>query len=305
MKKWLLRTALLALPPALLCALVRLLPGFAARWSAWIARPMLRWIASIGGRLPFSLLEWGALALILVLCIGFILRLCRNGIRHAAAHLLRRIGILLMVLIHLTVALWYPLYFAEAPLHITATPAQLAASCRVLMDGLSASSLDFSVLPDDLPAKQAAFPIWMDALNLAGFASFLSGEALISPELPDAAVPFVAVHESMHTLGHADEGMTNLAAWNACLRRGNLYADSARLWALKDSLALLRRMDSDAWSVVRGELPPEIDVLLTQLGGETAPPGNAALAALKLLGLAEHAQSYDILALWLAADISI
>ena len=210
-----------------------------------------------------------------------------------------------MALIHLTVALWYPLYFAEPPLQITVAPAQLAASCRVLMDGLSTSSLDFSVLPDDLPAKQAAFPIWMDALNLAGFASFLSGEALISPELPNASVPFVAVHESMHTQGHADEGETNLAAWDACLRQGGLYADSARLWALKDSLALLRRMDSDAWSIVCGELPPEIDVLLTQLGGETAPPGNAALAALKLLGLAEHAQSYDILALWLAADISI
>lgn len=305
MKKWLLRTALLALPPALLCALVRLLPGFAARWSAWIARPMLRQIASIGGKLPFSLLEWGALALILALCIGFILHLCRRGMMHAIVHLLRQIGILLMALIHLTVALWYPLYFAEPPLQITVAPAQLAASCQVLMDGLSASSLDFSVLPDDLPAKQAAFPIWMDALNLAGFASFLSGEALISPELPDAAVPFVAVHESMHNLGHADEGETNLAAWEECLRRGGLYADSARLWALKDSLALLRRMDSDAWSIVRGELPPEIDVLLTQLGGETAPPGNAALAALKLLGLAEHAQSYDILALWLAADISI
>ena len=300
-----LRTALLALPPALLCALVRLLPGFAARWSAWIARPMLRRIASIGGKLPFSLLEWGALALILVLCIGFILRLCRRGMMHAIVHLLRRTGILLMVLIHLTVALWYPLYFAEPPLHITATPAQLTASCRVLMDRLSASSLDFSVLPDDLPAKQAAFPIWMDALNLAGFSSFLTGEALISPELDDAAVPFVAVHESMHTLGHADEGRTNLAAWDACQRRGGLYADSARLGALKDSLALLRRMDFDTWSIVRGELPLEIDVLLTKLGGETAPPGNAALAVLKLLGLAAHAQSYDILALWLAADISI
>ena len=145
----------------------------------------------------------------------------------------------------------------------------------------------------------------MDALNLAGFSSFLTGEALISPELDDAAVPFVAVHESMHTLGHADEGRTNLAAWDACQRRGGLYADSARLWALKDSLALLRRMDFNTWSIVRGELPLEIDVLLTKLGGETAPPGNAALAVLKLLGLAAHAQSYDILALWLAADISI
>ena len=210
-----------------------------------------------------------------------------------------------MVLIHLTVALWYPLYFAEPPLHITVAPAQLAASCRTLINEFSASSLDFSVLPDDLPAKQAAFPIWMDALNLAGFASFLSGEALISPELPNASVPFVAVHESMHTLGHADEGMTNLAAWDACLRRGGLYADSARLWALKDSLALLRRMDSVAWSSIRSELPPQLNHLIDQLGGETAPPGDAALAALKLLGLAEHAQSYDILALWLAADISI
>ena len=293
------------LPRALLCALVRLLPGFAARWSAWVARPMLQTISLFGGRLPFSLMEWGALVLLIALSIGFLLRLCRRGVIQAIVHLLRRICTLLLALIWLTAALWFPLYFAEAPLQITVTAAQLTASCRALIDGLSASSLDFSTLPDDLPAKYSAFPLWMDALNLAGFASFLSGEALLSPELPGAAVPFVAVHEFMHTLGHADEGMTNLAAWDECLRRGGLYADSARLWALKDSLALLRRMNCDAWSVIRAELPQEIDVLLTQLGGETAPPGDGALAVLRLLGLAEHAQSYDILALRLAVETSV
>ena len=305
MTRRLLRAALLALPPALLCALVRLLPAFAARWSACVARPMLRRIASIGGKLPFSLMEWGALALIFALCIGFILRLCRRGMMHAIVHLLRRIGIRLMVLIHLTVALWYPLYFAEAPLHITATPAQLTASCQALVDALSASSLDFSALPEDLPAKHPAFPFWMDALNLAGFASFLSGEAMISPELDDAAVPFVAVHEFMHTLGHADEGATNLAAWDECLRRGGVYADSARLWALKDSLALLRRMDSDAWSSIRSELPPQLNHLIDQLGGETAPPKGGALAVLAPLGLSESVQCYEILALYLAAGMSV
>lgn len=293
------------LPPALLCALVRLLPGFAARWSAWVARPMLQTISLFGGRLPFSLMERGALALLIALGIGFIYRLCRQGLMHAIVHLLRRICTILLALIWLTAALWFPLYFAEAPLQISVTAGQLTASCSALIDGLSASSLDFSTLPDDLPAKHSAFPFWMDALNLAGFASFLSGEALISPELPGAAVPFVAVHEYMHTLGHADEGATNLAAWEECLRRGGLYADSARLWALKDSLALLRRMDTDAWSGLRGELPQKIDALLMLLGGETAPPGDGALAVLRLLGLAEHAQSYDILALRLAVETSV
>ena len=305
MTRRLLRAALLALPPALICALERLLPDFAARWSDWVARPMLKRIALIGGRLPFSLMEWGLLALILALCIGFILRLYRRGVMQAIVHLLRRICTLLMALVWLLAALWYPLYFAEAPLRITATSAQLAASCRVLIDELSASPLDFSVPPDDLPAKHPSLPFWMDALNLAGFASFLTGEALISPELDGAAVPFVAVHEFMHPLGHADEGQTNLAAWEECLRRGGLYADSARLWALKDSLALLRRMDSDAWSAVRRELPPQLDRLLTQLGGETAPPGDGVLAVLAPLGLAESVQSYEILALYLAAQMPV
>ena len=273
MKKWLLRAALCTLPPALLCALVRLLPNLAARWSDWVARPILKTISSVGGRLPFSLMEWGALALLIALGISFILRLCRQGVLHAIVHLLCRICTLLTALIWLTAALWYPLYFAEEATRITATPAQLAASCRVLIDDLSISSLDYSVPPEDLPAKQAAFSFWMDALNLAGFASFLTGEALISPELEVAAAPFVAVHESMHTLGHADEGAANLAAWAECLRRGGVYADSARLWALKDSLALLRRMDPDAWSSIRSELPPQLDHLIAQLGGETAPPG--------------------------------
>lgn len=305
MKKRLLRAALLALPPMLLCMAVRLLPDFAARWSAWVARPMLQTIALIGGRLPFPLMEWGVLALLVALCIGFIYRLCRRGVLHAAVCTLKRICLLLMALVWLLAALWYPLYFAEAPLRITVTSAQLAASCRTLIDDLNADSLDFSEVPDDLPAKYAAFPGWMQVLNLAGFASFLTGEALISPELPNAAVPFVAVHESMHTLGHADEGRTNLAAWAECLRRGGVYADSARLWALKDSLALLRRMDSDAWSSIRSELPPQLEQLLTQLGGETAPPGDAALAVLAPLGLAESVQNYEILALYLAAEMPI
>lgn len=305
MKKRLLRAALCTLPPMLLCMAVRLLPDFAARWSAWVARPMLQTIALIGGRLPFPLMEWGVLALLVALCIGFIYRLCRRGVLHAAVCTLKRICLLLMALVWLLAALWYPLYFAEAPLRITVTSAQLAASCRTLIDDLNADSLDFSEVPDDLPAKYAAFPGWMQVLNLAGFASFLTGEALISPELPNAAVPFVAVHESMHTLGHADEGRTNLAAWAECLRRGGVYADSARLWALKDSLALLRRMDSDAWSSIRSELPPQLEQLLTQLGGETAPPGDAALAVLAPLGLAESVQNYEILALYLAAEMPI
>ncbi len=305
MKKRLLRAALCTLPPMLLCMAVRLLPMFAEHWSAWVARPMLQTIALIGGRLPFPLMEWGVLALLVALCIGFIYRLCRRGVLHAAVCTLKRICLLLMALVWLLAALWYPLYFAEAPLRITVTSAQLAASCRTLIDDLNADSLDFSEVPDDLPAKYAAFPGWMQVLNLAGFASFLTGEALISPELPNAAVPFVAVHESMHTLGHADEGRTNLAAWAECLRRGGVYADSARLWALKDSLALLRRVDSGAWSSIRSELPPQLDRLISQLGGETAPPGDGALAVLAPLGLAESVQNYEILALYLAAEMPI
>ena len=305
MKKRLLRAALCTLPPMLLCMAVRLLPMFAEHWSAWVARPMLQTIALIGGRLPFPLMEWGVLALLVALCIGFIYRLCRRGVLHAAVCTLKRICLLLMALVWLLAALWYPLYFAEAPLRITVTSAQLAASCRTLIDDLNADSLDFSEVPDDLPAKYAAFPGWMQVLNLAGFASFLTGEALISPELPNAAVPFVAVHESMHTLGHADEGRTNLAAWAECLRRGGVYADSARLWALKDSLALLRRVDSGAWAAIRSELPPQLDRLISQLGGETAPPGDGALAVLAPLGLAESVQNYEILALYLAAEMPI
>ena len=303
MTRRLLRAALFILPPALLCAAVRLLLDFAARWSDCVAQPILRTISSVGGKLPFSLMEWGALALLTMLCAVFIHRLCWNGILHAVVCTLKRVCMLLLALVWLTAALWYPLYFAEAPLRITVTPAQLAASCRALIDELAAAPLDFTVLPEDLPAKQAAFPIWMDALNLAGFASFLSGEAMISPELHGAAVPFVALHEHMHTLGHADEGAANLAAWDECLRRGGVYADSARLWALKDSLALLRRMDCDAWSACRAELPPQLDRLIIQLGGETAPPKGGALALLRLLGLAEYMQSYENLALYLAAQM--
>ena len=104
MTRRLLRAALFILPPALLCAAVRLLPDFAARWSDCVAQPILRTISSVGGKLPFSLMEWGALALLTMLCAVFIHRLCWNGILHAVVCTLKRVCMLLLALVWLRVS---------------------------------------------------------------------------------------------------------------------------------------------------------------------------------------------------------
>lgn len=300
-----LRFALLSLPPALVCTCARLFPAFSRFWAGAIARPGLRLLSAAGNRLPFPLLEWGALVLGGILAMALLFRLLRRGPLRACALAMKCAARIALALFWLFAALWYHLYFAEPTQQLTATAAQLAASCRALIQNLNDAALDFSQLPEDLPAKFAALPGWMDALNITGFASFFTGEALISPELPGAAVPFVAAHEAMHLRGHADEGATNLAAWEDCLRRGGSYAESARLWALKDSLALLRRADPKTWADCRTELSPRLARLLRELGGETSRPSDGAIAAFSLLGVGEAVQSYEILALYLAAGMPV
>lgn len=268
---------------------LRLIPGFAGKWARWISQPALNALACMGDRLPFPLAEWLGIAAVILLALALFVR----SLRRAA-------GGLLIALLIACLALWYPLYFVDCAAH-SASSRQISAACAELIAQLNACAAEFE-LPDDLPAKPVRFPGWMRALDISGVCAFFTGEALYSPELHPAALPFVAVHERMHLEGHAGEGAANIAAWEACIARGGAYADSARLWALRYSMGLLELAQR---STHVATMSPQTLERYRGSGGAyiSAPP--AWLSALqRFLGVGGAMSDYEILALYLAEGYS-
>ena len=176
---------------------------------------------------------------------------------------------------------------------ISPTSAELETLCLRLIDGLNASKLRFTggknALLQAAEAMNAAFgagvsenavrfaryPEWMAALDLAGFYSPWTGEALVSPNLSAAALPFTACHELAHRMGVADEGAANIAAWIACRPSGGELADSAALWALRYAMAELRASDESAWRRCAQEMRPALVRTFASMNGFSEASGTA------------------------------
>ena len=300
-------TATAALLAAALTAAVTLLPAFAAAWAEAVSTPVLHMLSRLTEHLPFALLEWGLILLALILFGAACFRWGRCGLRAALGALAHRaIGFALAVAIAFS-ALWLPLYPASIRPACAATDAQLAAVCQNLIEDLNAAQPDFSRAPADLPAKVIDFPFWMRAFNITGFFSFPTGEALVTPELPDCALPFVAVHERMHARGYAGEGAANIAAWEDCMERGGLYAASARVWALKYAMDALRERDSSAYAECRRLMNEDTAANYRAIGGGTRSrsisPG--VQSAFTALGVGDAASDYEILAFYLASQTAV
>lgn len=268
---------------------LRLIPGFAGKWARWISQPALNALACMGDRLPFPLAEWLGIAVGILLALALFVR----SLRRAA-------GGLLIALMIACLALWYPLYFVDCAAH-SASTRQISASCAELIAQLNACAAEFE-LPDDLPAKPVRFPGWMRALDISGVCAFFTGEALYSPELHPAALPFVAVHERMHLEGHAGEGAANIAAWEACITRGGAYADSARLWALRYSMGLLEPAQRSAH--VSAMRPHTLERYRASGGAYISAPPAWLSALQRFLGVGGAMSDYEILALYLAEGYS-
>jgi len=231
-----------------------LLPKF---WKNLVSLPILRVLNNTLGALPFSVLEWGILALIFFMLIILI----KTGPRAAAIV----IGKTILTMATLFTFLWLPLYEKHPP--VTATAAQMTVLTQSLIRDFNQNPPDFSILPDDLPGKTAAFPFWMRRMNVSGFYSFLTGEILLSPDLPNALLPFTAVHESVHASGVADEGSCNILAYKSCMEKGGVYASSAKVWALKYALAELRHADPAAFASAFTQMSETTLLVLYAAGG--------------------------------------
>ncbi|MBQ8507559.1 MAG: DUF3810 family protein [Clostridia bacterium] len=268
----------------MLFLLVRLVPGFGGFWGERISLPLLRGLAKIGSSAPFSLLEWGALAAAGILLLSLLFR--RFG---------KSLLCMLLALASAYLAIWYPLYFFAQP-EYSASSQQVAAVCGELIGELNTVDADFAALPP-LPAKFARFPGWMRELGITGICSFLTGEALVSPELPNASLPFVAVHERMHLEGVAGEGAANIAAWENCMARGGAFAASAKIWAVRYCMGMLRQADHALYERCMDQMNPRTLELYREAGGAYAASGQSGME--KLLGVR---QDYEILAHYLAAE---
>lgn len=261
---------------ALMMAAFRLSPGLSALWQGHVARPALTLMHRLSAALPFALLE--PLALVaLLLCLH------RRGRATTLAVILGMYGLL-----------WYPAYFAT-PAEPRPEPGDMEAVCIALIDALNASDLTFDAPYDTagvvagLPraaVKPVHWPGWMRLMNIAGLFSPWTGEALVDPDAPPGYLPFTCVHELMHLRGIADEGEANVAAWQSCLEAGGMYADSARLWALRYGLG---RLDAPA----RGRVTRRMSDRLRALTVYARPKDATPLA--RLLGIGASTRDYDAL----------
>lgn len=276
----------------ILFLLIRLLPGFAGFWQKWISLPALGILAELGSRLPFVLLEWGGMA-----CGGL---LAWSLARRRFPKRLLALGLALIIV---CIAIWYPLYFSEQP-PAAALPHELATLSQSLIDELNASPPDFSVLPE-LPAKTARFPGWMRFFSVNGVCAFFTGEAIVSPELSPAALPFTAVHEKMHLLGVAGEGAANIAAYEACMELGGSFASSARLFALRYAMGELRRMDEALYAACMRRMNADTRLAYQNCGGSWQKPARSPFIQnfFRTLGIEIQLRDYEILAHYLAAGL--
>lgn len=288
------------LSAAAFACILRLSYGFCAFWAAKVSPGLLHIAAKIGGLFPFSLLEWGLVLYFILLSLSLIFQLRKKGFRAAVRRFFRRIFSLALAALTAFLAIWFPLCLTRSGYSVTADSALLQASCERLIRELNAAQPDFSGIR--LPTKYAAFPVWMDIFGLSGFCSFFTGEALISPRLDPAGAPFTAVHENMHLRGIADEGMTNIEAYRECMKLGGAYACSAKLWALKYTLGILRKTDAEAFYACREKMNGDTARCLRSIGGDAlpSPPQPAAIYAFS--GIDPAMNDYEVLAYWLAAE---
>lgn len=270
--------------------MIRIFPAFSIFWSEHIALPALKILSGIGKHFLFALLEWAVGAACVMLLISFFRR-----------RLLQTLFSLGTAVLFICLTVWYPLYFLPQPVY-TSTPQEISTLCEALIDDLNAYEDEFLV-PNDLPAKFIRFPKWMDMLRISGFCSFLTGEALVSPELETISQPFVAVHEYMHLQGFAGEGAANIAAWEECIRRGGTYARSAQVWALRYGMGILRRDATALYEANMLRMNHDALQIYREAGGAYLPVAPSAFLRrlYEVLGIETTLQDYEILAPRVAA----
>lgn len=123
--------------------------------------------------------------------------------------------------------------------------------------------------------KLSRFPCWMTRLRIAGIFVPLTGEAVVSPDDFDSALPFTMLHELAHAQGILREDEANLLALEVALSSGDAELIwSGALTALRYALNTLRALDGTRYQALRDEIsPPALRELDAQCAFDYAPRG--------------------------------
>ena len=279
---------------ALICGIAgfvlacRLSPVLARAARDGISVPVTGALNRLTAPLPFPAVEPLALALLAALAFALmqaVLRAVAAGSPKPLGRWAAGLGWTALLLSGILMLLWAPARALPAEPLPGPDDAQLAWLCSALIDELNGASLDFPAAGQSLAlapevagvpggaVKAVRYPEWMRAARICGLFMPLTGEAVVDADAPVSLVPFTAVHELMHLTGIADEGAANIAAWNRCLDTGGAFADSARLWALRYAMGMLRRRDEAAWGQAWAKMEGALMRAFQEAGGEASPAG--------------------------------
>lgn len=299
MRRKLPRFAYLGIFSLIIMPFFRISSAFSTFWLDCVSQPIRNVLRAISTRFPFPMFE--------MIGLGVIYFVLSKWIQKKYSHLLS----MLLILFSFYSLLWYPAYWTNLSTDISES-SNLESLCLSLIEELNQTQIS-SLSADDaiqtaiqavsaytnsnLPknaAKIARYPEWMRLFNLSGLYSPWTGEALIDGDTFPGALIFTICHELMHGEGIADEGDANIAAWNVCIAWGGEAASSAKLWALRYAMPLLRESDETAWRTCLRRMNSSTAFAFRAMNGYSKI-ARASSPLLALLGLSTHTQNYDAL----------
>jgi len=296
--------------------------GFAGLLQKYFSMPVLRALGFVFGActlpaaeiLSYVLLGFGAISLMVRIALAV-----KQKSSGPVYPWLRGAALGLSVVVLGYAVLWYPAYFAPQarPYAIKNTSsAQMESLCRALICRIEDNAYGKAHFSPQQAVRAVAEETgraymrgsrvktalcagWLRAIGACGIFLCWTGEAVVSPELPDISLPFTACHEAAHMQGIADEAQASIAAYNACKKLGGDYALSADVWALKYAMNRLCGMDAQRFMDVSGQIPPNVRRLLAMAGGY----GRQEISVFPLfrwIGLADFTTNYAQMAHYLA-----
>lgn len=269
--------------PVLFLITCRAVPGFARAALEGVSVPVMGRLHRLSAPVPFPVAEAVALGIGGATLASLAAALVRGLVRRELGPMKRWLAGLAgtaIALGSLLALLWGPALAMPVPSVAEPDDGRLVRLCDALIERLNASELCFPEASEVLRrapevagsgcrgVKAARYPEWMRAARVCGLFVPLTGEALIDVSAPAALIPFTAVHELTHLSGVADEGAANIAAWRRCVDAGGAFADSARLWALRYAMGILRQRDADAWRRMAAKMKDPLRRVYLECGAE-------------------------------------
>jgi uncharacterized protein DUF3810 len=256
---------------ALLVAIVPTPAWLVERWYSIGLYPRLQSaVTTMSNRVPVSLLDVAALALVVAGLAVFVRRIRRAGAGKAVAGSVASLVFVSAIAYLVFVAMW-GLNYRRVPLEarLDYDPSRVSAaaaaalarrSVAMLNEGYAAAHAE----PPDLAPLEASLAVTLHALGapraavtgrpkaslltwyfpraaIDGMTDPFFLEIIVNPEVLAVERPFVVAHEWAHLAGYANESEANFVAWLTCVRGDALARYSGWLAAYEHVAGVLPR----------------------------------------------------------------